>query len=314
MIENDIYSLKNFIAVLLSLILLLLTGMVGYMAIEGWDWHEALYMTFITFSTVGYSEVKPLHWSGQLFSMIIILTGLIILAMFSANVTSFLVKREFLTTFKIKKMRKEIEKLSNHTILCGAGETGKTVINEFLMARKPLVVIEENAEVIDNVKEAHSGLRILHGDATKDEILTEANIETASGLITALSEDTANLFVVISARALKPDLSIVARAVDQHTASKMYKSGATHVISPNLTEGMRMAATVLRPTVVSFLDVMSKDDDLGLRLEEFTVKRGSSFAGKELRELEIPSRTGLIVLGVKKHDTFTYNPQSTTRI
>lgn len=318
MIEEVKYTWKNFVAVLLALLTLLLIGMVGYMMIEGWSWHDALYMTFITFSTVGYGEVGPLHWGGRLFSMIIILTGLVILAMFSANITSFLVRRQFLTNLRHKRMRKEIEKLSGHTILCGAGETGKTVISEFLKAQKPLVVIEEKQEILNQVKEAHARIRVIQGDATKDETLMEANIEHAGGLITALSEDTANLFVVISARVLKPDLNIVARAVDPHTASKMYKAGATHVISPNLTEGMRMAATVLRPTVVSFLDVMSKDDELGLRLEEFIVKPGSSFAGKKLKELEIPMRTGLIVLGVKKRsqegEKFTYNPQSTTLI
>lgn len=256
MIEDVKYTWKNLVAVSLSLLGLLLFGMIGYMIIESWSWHDALYMTFITFSTVGVGEVGTLHWSGRLFSMMIILTGLVILAMFSANVTSFLVRRQFLTSLRNKKMKKEIEKLSGHPILCGAGETGKTVINEFMKAQKPVVVIEEKQEIISQVKEAHPGVRVIQGDATKDETLWEANIEHAGGLITALSEDIANLFVVISARALKPDLNIVARAVDPHTASKMYKAGATHVISPNLTEGMRMAATVLRPTVVSFLDVM----------------------------------------------------------
>ena len=314
MIDDAVYGWKSFLAVLTALLLLLLIGMFGYMLIEGWSWHDALYMTFISFSTVGYGEVGPLHWSGRLFSMVIILTGLVILAMFSAIVTSFLVRKQFLTTYRDKKMKNEIEKLRGHTILCGAGETGKTVINEFMKTKKSLVVLEERQHVIDQVRELHPGLCILQGDATKDDTLMEANIQHAGGLITALSEDTANLFVVISARSLKPELTIVARAVDPHTAGKMYKAGATHVISPNLTEGMRMAATVLRPTVVSFLDVMSKDDELGLRLEEFCVLPGSAFAGKSLQELAIPARTGLIVLGVKKQDAFAYNPQSTTKI
>lgn len=316
--QNEHLTWRNLLAVFTSLLLLIFIGVFGYMLLEGWNWHDALYMTFITFSTVGYGEIAPMAWGGRLFSMFIILAGLVILSMFSANVTSLLVRREFLTTIKRKRMQKEIAKLRGHTILCGAGDTGRTVIQEFIKAKRPLVVIEENDEVADQLEAAFPKLIVLRGDATKDETLLEANIANATGLITALSEDAANLFVVISAKALQPDLTIVTRAVDPHTQNKMYKAGATHVISPNLTEGMRMAATVLRPTVVSFLDVISRDDELELRLEEFYVEPGSAFAGKILRELEIPQRTGLIVLGIKKHtpegDRFIYNPQSTTRI
>ncbi|MDQ7052623.1 MAG: NAD-binding protein [candidate division KSB1 bacterium] len=130
-------------------------------------------------------------------------------------------------------------------------------MDEFQQAKKELVVIEEDEEVIDYLTEQYPNLLVLSGDATKDEVLEEANIKQASALITALSEDTANLFVVISARSLNPDLKVIARAVDPHTAGKMYKAGATHVVSPNLTEGIRMAAVVLRPNVVNFLDVVT---------------------------------------------------------
>lgn len=312
--EQDRYTWQNFGAVLIGLALLLSFGMLGYVAIEKWEWVDALYMTFITFSTVGFREVGPMNWGGRLFSMVIILMGLIILAMLSASVTSLFLRRELLTTFKTRKLKKEIMKLHGHTVLCGAGETGKTVIKEFLKAKKDIVIIEDTPDAIRIVREMREDLLIIEGDATKDEVLEEANIKNAGGLITALSEDTANLFVVISARALKPDLTIIARAVDPHAAGKMYKAGATHVVSPNLTEGMRMAATMLRPTVVSFLDIMARSDELGLRLEEFQVRSGSAFADKLLKELEIPQRAGLIVIGIKQGDKFQYNPRSTTRL
>ncbi len=310
----------NFASILAGMAVLMFVGMVGYVYLEGWHWIDALYMTFISFSTVGFGEVQPLHPAGRIFTMFIIFSGLVIIAMLSASVTSLLVRREFIATFKTKKMKKQIQNLKGHTILCGAGETGKTVISEFAKARKPLVVIEENTEVLERIVEQYPKMYAVYGDATKDEVLQEANIMCASGLITALSEDAANLYVVISARAMKPDITIVARAVDTHAASKIYKAGATHVISPNLTEGMRMAATVLRPNVVSFLDVMSNDQGFTLRLEEIRVPKGSPYAGKSLRELEIPQRTGLIVIAIKKaraaegDKKVLFNPQSSATI
>ncbi|RMD91365.1 MAG: TrkA family potassium uptake protein [Calditrichaeota bacterium] len=179
-------------------------------------------------------------------------------------------------------------------------------------------MIEEQTDILERILEQYPDLLVVLGDATKDEVLMEANIQHASALITALAGDTANLFVVISARALKPDLAVIARAVDEHTAGKMYKAGATHVISPNLTEGLRMASVVLRPNVVSFLDVATRDQEMAFRLEEVTVPPEPAYQPRSLRELEIPQRTGLIVIAVKKeqnsHTEFIFNPQSSTII
>ncbi len=309
-------TVKNFVTLGIGLAFLLLFGTIGYVIIEGYALLDAIYMTFITFSTVGFGEVRPLGVPGRVFTILLILFGVVILAMLSATVTSLFVKQELLNNFRRKRMKKEIQKLKGHTILCGAGETGKTVIEEFQQAKKELVVIEEDEEVIEYLAEQYPNLLILAGDATKDEVLEEANIKQASALITALSEDTANLFVVISARSLNPDLKVIARAVDPHTAGKMYKAGATHVVSPNLTEGIRMAAVVLRPNVVNFLDVVTRDQEIALRLEEVTVPPDSAFHKKSLRELEIPQRTGLIVIAIIKQvngaSQFIYNPQSST--
>lgn len=309
---------KNLILVLLGLILLLVTGMVGYSMIEGWDCIDSLYMTFISFSTVGFHEVKPLHPASRFFTMFIVLSGLILISLLSASVTSIFVRRELIINFKSKKMKKKIQRQKNHVILCGAGDTGRTVVNEFQIARKPLIVIEQDEEIVAELSEQYPQMLFIMGDATKDEVLIEAGVEHAKGLVSTLSEDRDNLFVVISARNLNADLNIIARSVDQHTAGKMYKAGATHVISPNLTEGMRMAAIILRPNLVGFLDVMMHDEDLQLRLEEVTVPENTSFEGKTLREIEIPQRTGLIVIAIKQivdgQAHFNYNPRSGTRI
>ena len=314
---GDKTTIKNFTIVGIGLIFLMVFGIVGYIFLERLQFLDALYMTIITFSTVGFGEIVPLDAKGRIFTIFLILFGLIILSMLSASVTSFLVRQELITNIKTRRMKREIQKLRGHTILCGAGETGKTVIEEFRHARKPLVVIEEQQDVIEWVLEQYPDLLIIMGDATKDEVLIEANIESAEALITALSEDTDNLFVVISARSLNPKLKVIARAVDPHTAGKMYKAGATHVVSPNLTEGMRMASVVLRPNVVSFLDIAMRNQEMSLQLEEVTVPPDSEFHGKTLRELEIPQRTGLIVIAIKKANQdlpFIYNPQSSTVI
>ncbi|MCA9734387.1 MAG: potassium channel protein [Deferribacteres bacterium] len=311
-------SWTNLILVLVGLILLLLVGMVGYTILEDWSWFEALYMTFITFSTVGFHEVRQLHPTGQLFTMFIVLTGLVLIALLSASVTSIFVRRELIMNFKSKKMKNKIQRQKNHVILCGAGDTGKTIINEFQIAREPLIVIEQSEEVISSLHEQYPHMLFVAGDATKDEVLLEAGVENARGLISALSEDRDNLFVVISARNLNHGLNIISRSVDQHTAGKMYKAGANNVVSPNLTEGMRMAATVLRPNLVGFLDVMMHDAEFELRMEEVTVPENTSFEGKTLRQIEIPQRTGLIVIAIKKtiggKAQYIYNPQSDTKI
>jgi voltage-gated potassium channel len=247
---------------------IIIIGMLGYMWLEEWSWSDALYMTFITISTVGFREVGRLEADGRVFTIFIILLGLISVGMLTANVTSIFVSKELLKIRKSKNMKKSIMSMKKHTILCGVGDTGYAVIKEFMNAGKPLVVIEESEERINYLTETYPKLLLVNGDATKDEILEEANIRNAKGLITALPLDASNLFVVISARALNPDLFIVSRSVEVNTADKLYKAGANYVISPNLIEGTRMAAVMLRPTLINFLEIMMKDEDLALRMEE----------------------------------------------
>jgi len=296
----------------LFFISIVIIGMLGYMWLEGWQWSDALYMTFITISTVGFKEVANLEADGRIFTIFIILLGLISIGMLTANVTSIFVSKELLKIRKTKNMKKTIYNLKNHTILCGAGDTGTAVIKEFINSGKPLVVIEKNNKKIDKLYEYYPQLLIINDDATKDESLEEANIKNAKGLITALPLDASNLFVVISARSLNPDLFIISRSVDPSTADKLYKVGAKHVISPNLIEGMRMAAVMLRPTLINFLEIMMRDEELALRMEDVDVPAGSSIAGKTLQEARIPQHTGLIIIAMKKESekTWVFNPSS----
>jgi voltage-gated potassium channel len=236
--------------------------------------------------------------------------------MLSASVTSFFVRNELLAKRKRQKMKKEIAKLEGHTILCGAGDTGTTVIEEFIRAKKKLVVIDNNQELLEELELTYPEVYFLHGDATKDEILHEANIEKAGGLITSLSIDADNLFVVVSAKSINPNMIIISRSVDSHTENKLYKAGASYVISPNIVEGMRMAAVMLRPTVVSFLEVMMRSDEFSYRMEEITIPKGVSITGKTLKDAEIPQKTGLIVIAVKRatDSKLLFNPSSSTTV
>ncbi len=308
--ENNFF--QHLITVALVLILLLLIGTFGYAQIEGWNWFDALYMTFISFSTVGFREVLPLSVGGRLFTMGLILLGMVVIAMLSASVTSWFVRNELLTKRKILKMKQEISRLNGHIIICGGGNTGIAVINEFLRAKKKFVLIEEKPETVNEIRERFPQIYIIEGSATKDEVLDEANIAQAGGLISVLPMDADNLFVVVSARAKNPNLVIISRSVEPSTESKLYNAGATYVISPNTVEGTRMASVILRPTVVNFLEVMMREEDLSLRMEEIDIPANSSFNGKTLTEARIPQRTGLIVLAVKHEGStkWNFNPGS----
>ncbi len=304
----------NFVFVSLSLLALLLIGIIGYSWIEGWYWLDALYQTVITFSTVGFQEIAPLSPAGRLFTIFLIFFGLVIIALLSGSVTTWFVSSQILAKRKILKMKKKIAALKDHVIICGGGETAKTVIREFTQAKKPFVVIEHKPETVTDLREHFPDLLIIEGDATKDEILEEARIETAHGLITTMPVDADNLFIVVSARSLNPNLIVISRAVDPHTERKLYKAGANYVIVPNVVEGMRMASVLLRPTLVSFLEIMMSNDDLALRLEEVDLPENSNLVNKTLSEARIPQRTGLIVIALKraKDSKWIFNPVSST--
>lgn len=206
---------------------------------------------------------------------------------------------------------KALEKISDHIIVCGAGRMGRQVIKELVKSRLPYVVIEIDPDCADKVRELDPDALIIEGDATHDDVLVEARIGQARGLVGALSADTDNLFVCLTARDLQPGLTIVSRAYDEDAGSKLRKAGADHVVSPNITGGIRMASVLLRPQVVSFLDVVTRSEDLELLLEQIPVPADSPLDGVPLAKAEIPRKTGLIVLAIKHGEDrrqFIYNP------
>ncbi len=305
---------RRFLWVALYAVLLTAIGTVAFTALPGWTPTDALWMTIITITAVGYEEVRELSGAGRLVATFLLAGGITMMGLWFALLTSAIVEMDLAQVFRKRRTMKNIESLRNHVVVCGAGRTGRQVVRELLDAGAPFLVVERSTERADALRREIPEALVLEADATKDESLVAARIGTARGLVACLSQDTDNLFVCLSARDLQPNLTIVARAYDEQTTQKLFIAGADHVVSPNLTGGIRMASMLLRPQVVSFLDVVSRGDGLALRLEEIRIPAGSGLAGSTLAEARIPQKTGLIVIAIRHQDErgregpWSYNP------
>ncbi len=294
----------------------LLGGGTGYYLIGRgrWSYDDCLYMAVISLTTVGYGEIIDVGSvpGARLYTMLLILLGMGVIVYFASTVVAFIVEGELKQYFGRKKMDQEIAKLKNHIILCGAGSTGISVIQEMIATRTPFVVIEESQERVKQIMSDSGTGPFLYviGDGSADHILVEAGIHHARGLIAALPEDKDNLFLIISARQLNPGLRIVSRGIEPNIAEKLVRAGADAVVSPNNIGGMRMASEMIRPRVVEFLDVMLRDKERNLRVEEVAVYAGSQLAGRTLGQAEIRSRADVLVVAAKTPGgTYVHNPR-----
>lgn len=299
-------------------VFLLLVGSLGYVRLEGWSFPDALYMTVITLTAVGYSEVHPLSDAGRAFTIVLLGGGITWMGLWFALVTSLIVELDLSNVFRRRRLMKDIERLSNHVIVCGAGRTGRQVIHELERYGAPWVAIEKKDSHIDLVTSEHPDALVIEGDATHDSYLVRAGVERAQAVLTCLSADTDNVFVCLSVREFNSELPIVARAYEDESVDKLYRAGATYVVSPNVSGANRMAAVLLRPSVVSFLDIATRSSDIELRMEETSVGDDSSVVGQTLAEARIPQTTGLIVIAVRKKEgpkgNFLFNPVAGTRL
>ena len=275
--------------------LILLTGTVGYIIIEeNWSLSDSLYMTIITLSTVGFREVKELSDEGRIFTVFLIVVGIGTVGYGFGNLAAFFIEGELKELFRARKLEKIIEKLHDHIIICGYGNEGRHAGEELQRSKVPFLVIERNAELAEKLCE--DGLLVLHGDATQDEVLLKAGVEKAKGLIAAVSEDSENVFLTLTARGFNSNLTIVTRAADEASVAKLFRAGANKVISSREIGGRRMASVLLRPKVVNFLDIIMHDQGLALLLEEINVTHDSPFVGKSIRDLQIRARTGAMII------------------
>lgn len=286
---------KRLILSVVLIVLIVSFGTAGYMGLEGWNYLDSIYMTIITITTVGFKEIHDLSFNGKLFTIILIIGG-VGTALYALSTGAKLVlEGELQEIYGRKRLEKKLKELKNHYIICGHGRMGKIIARELKGKNSSLLIIEKRTEILEEKED----ILILEGDATKDDILKKAGIEKAKCLISVLPTDAENLFVVLSARVLKPDLFIVARASEEGSEQKLLRAGADRVVSPYHIGGLRIAHTVLKPAVVDFIEFATKSGNIDLQIEEITIQEGSRLSGLTLDECGIGRELGIIILAIK---------------
>ncbi len=301
---------RKFTLIVLLFLAVIITGVSGYMILLNVGFTDALYMTVITISTVGYGEVGEMTDAAKLFTILIIFAGLSVVGYTLSSLVSLFFEGEFKAAWRKKRVETKIQGLKNHYIVCGAGDVGRTVIKFLKESTANFVVIEEDDKRVEELQQA--GVLTVLGNAANEDILKRARIENAEGMVCTLATDSENVFAVLTARQMNDDIYIVSKAVEQSTHNKLLKAGANKTISPSEIGGKRIAAHLIRPSVVSFLDMITRAGDVTLDLEEVAISPRSSIAGKKLFEAKIPEQTGLIILALKRKEdgNFKFNPSS----
>ena len=292
---------RHFWKIGLVLVCVVVLGVVGLMAIEGWNFEDALYMTLITISTVGFEEVHPLTLHGKVLVTVLIILGVGTFFYIFTALSEYVVSGQLEGVLGRRKMKKKIDALSGHYIICGFGRVGAQVALELERENVPFVVVDTNSDGLTAC--AAKGYLYVEGDATDDEVLKSAGILRARGLVTATDSDADNVYVALSARNLKRDLFIVARSNIEKTEFKLLKAGADRVLSPYSIGGKRLASLLLRPAVVDFLDVVMHTRDIELVLEEVLIRADSPFVGITMGEARSLCEEGANILAILKKDS-----------
>jgi voltage-gated potassium channel len=271
-------------------------GVIGYMVIEEWSFLDAIYMTITTITTVGFKEVHPLSDAGRIFSIFIIIGGVGGALYILTNIVGYIMEGQFGITMGRRRMKTKIARLKDHFILCGYGRVGQEIAQAFSEEGAPFIIIANNEQHI--AKAEKEGYLYIFGDATSDEVLKEAGIEQAHGLVAAVGSDTDNTFITLSARELRPDLFIEARSTGPESEGKLRRAGADRIISPHAIGGRRMAMLALRPAVVDFIDTVTYGRGRELQLENVDVASGSPLIGRTMEQAR--SQNGITVLAMRK--------------
>lgn len=294
--------------ILYAFILLLIIGVIGYMKLLQVDFVDALYMTVITISTVGYTEIGKTSNQSEIFSVIMIFLGVGIVGYAFTTIVAMLVEGKFLDLWKGKKMERKISALNDHYIICGSGELAEIIINKFLDENLNFVVITDKRDDLDDY--SHHNILVVEGHSTEEEILELAGITKAKGLISTLDSEVDNIVTVLTARNLNKKIYIIANSITKSGSKKLLKVGANKTLSAVEISGKRMAYLMIKPNIISFLDVATKIGHVELDLEEVVVKKDSYLENKNLIQAQIPKKTGLIVLAIKKIENgkMIFNP------
>lgn len=277
---------------------------------------DAVYMAVVTISTVGYTEIVDTQGNAALriFNIFYILFGIGIMLYVISATTAFIVEGELNNFFQRRKMLKQVQGMHDHLIICGAGETGSYLVREFLKTGKVFVVIDHDEERLQRIRQL-GDVPVLTGEGADEEILTTARIQYARGLASVLPEDKDNLLVTVTARQLNPSLRIVARCAEARMIDKLVRAGANAAISPNMIGGLRLASELIRPSVVTFLDLMLREQSATMRVEEVSVGEDSPWTGKKLKDMDLGRRFDLLTLAVRKRDgELKFNPRDDTEL
>ena len=286
-------------------------GTVGYVVIEGWGWFDALYMTVTTITTVGGGEPRPLTLGGKWWTILTVAVGFGVLTYTVLALFAYVVEGGFVAAVEERRTRQRVSRMRNHFILCGYGRVGREIALEFSQERIDFVVVDSNEDSL--ARATSEGYTVVHGDAANVETLKRAGIDSARGLVTAVDSNADNIYVTLSARVLKPDIFIVARANAEDAEQKIRLAGANRVISPYTIGGRRMASLAMRPTAVEFVDTVLSADNGQLLLEDITIRDGSGWIGRALIEL-FPGGDEAFVLALKRDGAMRFRPAGETEL
>ena len=296
-----------------ALLLIVLLGVTGYHVIEGWSYFDGLYMTVITLATIGYGETHPLTANGKVFTIVLIVLGVTAVGFVFTTLTQALVATQIAATFGRRKLFKDISRLKNHYILCGAGKVGIRIIDEFKKKGVDFLVIERDPLVADRL--LAQGELVLIGDATDEAVLEGANITTARSLIAAAASDAENVYIALTARGLNPDLYIVARATDQAGERQMRRAGVNKVVSPTLIGSHRMAQAAMSPAVADFIELTTMTESLDLIFEQVRIEPGSVLAGRQIKDSGIRSEHNVIIVAITDNQgQMNFNPDGNQQL
>ena len=289
--------------------LLFFISVIGYRWLEDFSWPEAIYMTVITLSTVGFGEVRPLTPEGRIFTAMVIVMGVITIAVLFSTLTEYVIAGELTGSIKKRQLMQKINNLKNHFIICGFGRVGEQVAAELVNLGMPCVVVDQNKAAIEQC--ALHQLNYIEGDATENETLLRAGIERAQGLVAALSSDADNVFAVLTARSLNTQLTIVGRSTGKESEEKLRMAGADRVVSPYQMAGYRIVSQLTRPHVTDFLDTAMRSKGLDFWLDEIRVSPSSPLVSQSMGDAEIRSKTGANILSILRgedHKLLDWSP------
>jgi voltage-gated potassium channel len=290
---------RRLIFITVAIMATLAGGTIGFRVIENYPWFDAFYMTLITVTTVGYSEVHELSKAGRIFNSFLIFFGVVILLLAVGNMTQTVIELELNQFFGKRRTKNMIDKLEGHFILCGFGRVGRGAAEELRQANMPFVVVDNDEDKIERAM--HDGMLGVVGDASRDETLKDVGVDKARGLIATLASDADNLFLILTAKTLNPNLQLTARVAEESSEQKMRRAGADHVFAPYNSTGHRMVQALLKPHVMQFLDVTTQATmGINVGIEQVQIEESCKYCGRALWELQIARETGVIVLAVRR--------------